>query len=75
MSCWTYDTDTDNDVDGSDQTYTLAYNERWQQVAVFRGTDANPKERYVHHAAGLDGRGGSRSINGVVLREPRNVAT
>jgi hypothetical protein len=64
---WTYDTDADGDVDASDQTYNLTYNERWQQVAVFRGTDANPKERYVHHAgggAGLDGQGGSLTLKG-----------
>jgi RHS repeat-associated protein len=72
---WTYDTDADGDVDASDQTYNLTYNERWQQVAVFRGTDSSPKERYVHHAAGLDGRGGSSYIDGVILRERDHTNT
>lgn len=44
---WKCDTDTDGDVDGSDVTYFFAYDLKWRPVASFRGTDVNPKERFV----------------------------
>jgi len=55
------------------------YNEKWQQVAVWRATttsensgvwslDNNPKETFIHHAAGVDGRGGSSYFDAVVCR-------
>jgi hypothetical protein len=53
----------------SDPWYHLTYNERWQHVASFRDTDADPKERYVHNAAGLAGRATSSYIDSVVLRD------
>jgi RHS repeat-associated protein len=42
---------------------------RWRVVATFRSTDSDPKERFVHHNAGLGGQGGSSYIDAVVLRE------
>ena len=36
---------------------------------MFRGSDANPKERFVWHEAGLLGRGGSSYIDTVILRD------
>ena len=66
---WHYDTDTDGDVDSSDPWYHFAYDEAWRQVATFRGSDTAPKEVFVHHAAGLDGHGGSSYIDSVLLRE------
>jgi hypothetical protein len=63
------DTNADGLTDVSDPWYHLTYNERWQHVASFRDTDADPKERYVHNAAGLAGRAGSSYIDSVVLRD------
>jgi RHS repeat-associated protein len=66
---WKYDTDADSDVDGSDKKYWFCYDERWRSVATFRETDTDPKERFVFHAAGVDGRGGSSYIDSVALRD------
>jgi len=63
------DTDVDGDVDGSDQKFHTAYDERWRQVATYRGSDANPKERFLYHWAGNGGFGGSSYIDSVVLRD------
>ena len=63
------DTDVDGDVDGSDQKFHTAYDERWRQVATYRGSDANPKERFLYHWAGDGGFGGSSYIDSVVLRD------
>jgi RHS repeat-associated protein len=63
------DTDADGDVDGSDVKFHTAYDERWRQVATFRGSDANPKEQFVYHCAGNGGYGGSSYIDSVVLRD------
>ncbi len=63
------DTDDDGDVDGSDEWRYFAYDERWRIVAHFLGSDTAPTEEFVHHAAGLDGRGGSSYIDLVALRE------
>jgi hypothetical protein len=38
-------------------------------VATYRDADADPKERYIHNAAGLAGRAGSSYIDSVVLRD------
>jgi len=62
------DTDADDDVDGSDLWYFDAFDERWRQVARFRESDSAPKEEFVHHQAGGDGRGGSSYIDLVVCR-------
>jgi hypothetical protein len=48
----------DRTVNGDDPWYFFCYDERWRIVATFRGSDADPKEAFVRHAAGLDGRGG-----------------
>ncbi len=37
---------------------------------VVRADDDNPKELFVYHQAGLDGRGGSSYIDSVILRQP-----
>jgi RHS repeat-associated protein len=63
------DTDTDGDVDASDVWFYPVHDERWRQVANFREDDSDPKEEWVNQDAGLDGRGGSSYINGVVLRD------
>jgi hypothetical protein len=63
------DTDDDGDVDGSDGWRYFAYDERWRIVAHFLGSDTAPTEEFVHHDAGLDGRGGSSYIDLVALRE------
>jgi RHS repeat-associated protein len=62
------DTDTDGDVDGSDLWYYDAFDENWRQVARFRSSDTSPKEQFVAHQAGLDGRGGSSYIDLVACR-------
>ncbi len=61
-------TDNDNDVDSNDKWFYPAYDERWRMVGNFRESDTAPKEEWVNQDAGLDGRGGSSYINGVVLR-------
>ncbi|HKX46947.1 MAG TPA: RHS repeat-associated core domain-containing protein, partial [Planctomycetota bacterium] len=63
------DTDDDDDVDGSDLWYYHAYDERWRQVATFRSSDTSPKEEFVPHQAGADGRGGSSYIDLVAWRD------
>ena len=63
------DTDDDGDVDGSDEWRYFAHDERWRIVAHFMGSDSDPIEEYLFHAAGLDGTGGSSYIDLVVLRE------
>ena len=63
------DTDADSDVDGDDKWFYPVHDERWRMVANFREDDSDPKEEWVNHDAGLDGRGGSSYINGVVLRD------
>ncbi len=67
---------------GAGHWYWLVYNDRWQQVGTWRAgnwdyaaapiNDVNPKETFVHHAAGLDGRGGSSYIDSVILRDSDN---
>src|SRR4029434_2303991 len=65
---WHEDTDTDGDVDSNDVWYYQAYDERWRMLAVYRSSDANPKEEFVNHEAGLDGRGASSYIDAVICR-------
>jgi len=64
-----YDADADGDVDGSDPTYNFAWDEGWPLAAVYRGSDANPKERFLHHQAGNSGYGSSSYIDSLVLRD------
>ncbi|MGD9791110.1 MAG: RHS repeat-associated core domain-containing protein [Phycisphaerales bacterium] len=66
---WHYDTDTDADVDSSDSWYYFCYDDSWRMVASFRDDDEEPKEVFVHHAAGLSGYGGSSYIDSVILRD------
>jgi RHS repeat-associated protein len=66
---WKYDTDTDGDVDGSDLTYRFAYDIKWRMVATFRGSDSAPKERFIWHNAGMNGRGNSSYIDSVLFRD------
>ncbi len=63
------DTDTDGDVDGSDVTFESVFDERWRAVATYRSGDSDPKELFLHHAAGASGFGGSSYIDHVVLRD------
>ncbi|MDX2146598.1 MAG: RHS repeat-associated core domain-containing protein [Planctomycetota bacterium] len=70
---WHYDADADGTVEsgspGDDPWYWFCNDERWRIVATFRHTDSYPKERFVFHAAGADGLGGSSYIDAVVLRD------
>jgi RHS repeat-associated protein len=62
--------DNDADIDGSDVKTYFAYDERWRVVGTYASpTAAGPTERWVHHAAGLAGSGGSSYIDSVVLRD------
>jgi len=62
------DTDEDGDVDASDDWRYFAHDERWRIAAHFLNSDSTPIEEFVHHAAGLDGKGKSSYIDLVVLR-------
>jgi YD repeat-containing protein len=62
------DTDADTDVDGSDKWYYLVHDEQWRHVSTFRESDTSPKEEFVPHHAGRDGRGGSSYIDLVACR-------
>lgn len=62
------DTDTDGDVDASDKWYYDAFDESWRHLARFRESDSTPKEDFVPHQAGLDGKGGSNYLNLEVCR-------
>ncbi len=59
----------DGVVDSSDPWYYWCYDDSWRQAATFRGSDGEPKEVFVPHAAGLGGYGGSSYIDGVILRD------
>lgn len=59
----------DGSVDSHDPWFYFCYDDAWRQVATFRGTDAAPKEVFVHHNAGLSGFGGSSYIDAVILRD------
>ena len=60
---WHYDADADKDVDSADPWYYFCYDDAWRVVATFRAGDADPKEVFVHHNAGLGGYGGSSYID------------
>ncbi|MBX3384903.1 MAG: hypothetical protein KF864_15505 [Phycisphaeraceae bacterium] len=66
---WRSDTNFDSTVDGSDPWYWFVYDDRWRVVATYRGSDAHPKERFIHHNAGVGGFGGSSYIDSVILRD------
>ena len=63
------DTDTDGDVDSNDKWFHYAFGTRWRSVGTFREDDSDPKEQFVYHTAGADGRGGSSYIDLVALRD------
>ncbi|MBX3403604.1 MAG: hypothetical protein KF699_09370 [Phycisphaeraceae bacterium] len=71
---WHYDADEDADVDGSDPVYHFCYDDKWRIVGTWRGTDTDPKELFIYHAAGVAGMGGSSYIDSVVLRDRDNSA-
>ncbi|MFO0826742.1 MAG: RHS repeat-associated core domain-containing protein [Phycisphaerales bacterium] len=64
-----YDSDASGTVDSSDKWFWFAYDERWRILGTYRDADSSPKERFLHHTAGLGGYGGSSYIDDVVLRE------
>gem|GEM_PF-4363673 len=66
---WHYDINASGTVDSSDPWVWFVHDDRWRQVATFRGGDTSPKERFVHHNAGLDGFGGSSYIDSVILAD------
>ena len=63
------DTEPDGDVDGDDPWHHFAYNEAWQMVAMFLGSDTDPTEEYLHHYAGDGGYGTASYIDDVVFRD------
>jgi RHS repeat-associated protein len=65
---WHYDTDGDGDVDGSDDWFYFAYDDRWRIVGMFKNASSTPDEEYVYHNAGASGFGGSSYIDTVILR-------
>jgi RHS repeat-associated protein len=74
-----YDSDGDDDVDGTDPTWRFIYDTQWRIIQMYRNDDANPRERFVYHAAGQNGRGTASYIDDVMLRDrdvkPWNVAS
>ena len=64
-----HDDDADGDLDANDLTYYHVYDERWRMVATFRDDDSDPKEQFVYHNAGNDGRGSASYIDDVILRD------
>jgi len=74
---WRYDINASGTVDSSDPWVWFVHDDRWRQVASFLGSDSTPKERFVHHNAGLDGLGASSYIDSVILtdRNQKNGTT
>jgi RHS repeat-associated protein len=71
---WHYDANGSTGApDGSDPWYWFIYDDRWRIINTYRvasGTvDTYAKERFVHHAAGKDGRSGSSYIDSLILTE------
>jgi len=70
------DLDADGDVDNTDKWEWTIYDPRWRRVATYMvaggsnfggAVDSDPKERYIHHAAGRSG--GGSYIDSVILRD------
>jgi RHS repeat-associated protein len=58
-----------NDLLDADERLYFVHDSRWRQVAAYRDQDANPKEAFIYHAAGVAGRGGSLYVDCVILRD------
>lgn len=63
------DMDGDGDVDANDQWLHTVFDDRWRAIAIYRGTDTDPKVQYLYSAAGKAGYGGSDYIDRLLLRE------
>lgn len=50
-------------------TERFVYDDRWRMVAVYRNAETEPRERFIHHAAGLDGMGYSSYIDDLICRD------
>ncbi|MDQ7014625.1 MAG: RHS repeat-associated core domain-containing protein [Planctomycetota bacterium] len=82
---WHYDVDGDGSVEANtvsnteDPWFQFVYDARWRLTANYRAShysggggwtiDADPKEQFVYHNAGLAGTGGSSYIDAVILRD------
>ena len=71
---WLHDADADNDVDGSDPWFYFVYDRSWRMVASYRGSDAEAKELFVNHQAGLNGTQTSLPLDATILRDRENSA-
>jgi RHS repeat-associated protein len=60
--------DADGTLENAERYY-FAHDERWRVLGTFRDQDSNPKEAFVHHAAGKGGFGSSSYIDSVILRD------
>ncbi|MHC5024161.1 MAG: RHS repeat protein, partial [Planctomycetota bacterium] len=76
---WRIAEHSDSDGDGlveddpaQDPWRTYVHDDAWRVVAVFVEGEAAPRERFVYHCAGRDGRGGSSYVDALVCRE-RNL--
>lgn len=79
---WHYDANADTSVNSSDPWYWFILDDRWRIVSTYRVAwsspnwvpdgDTRPKERFVHHAAGFDGSGGSSYIDAQILSDRDN---
>jgi len=74
---WHFDADADGTVESNsdDPWFWFCSDEQWRIIATYRSTDSTPKERFVFHAAGLDGMGSSSYIDSVVYRDRDMMAS
>ncbi len=74
---WHCDLNADDDVTTADPWMWFIYDDRWRIVNTYRlaysggnwNVDSSAKERFVHHASGIDGKGGSSYIDAVILSD------
>lgn len=74
---WHCDLNADDDVTTADPWMWFIYDDRWRIVNTYRlaysggnwNVDSSAKERFIHHAAGIDGKGGSSYIDAVILSD------
>ena len=66
---WLYDENASGTISGADDWFYFQYNERWQQVGMWRAGDTDPTEVFVYLGAGADGYGTSSYIDQCVYRE------